>query len=83
MTKEQCGRCKLLDLMNTMTGPKDCCRYFWPPEALENVVCKQTQYGFGILVEPSLKKNERIKAVDNSVVGRKPLRPGTSKAKGR
>ena len=73
----------MLDWMNTRTGPKDCCRYFYPPEALENVVCKQTQYGYGILVEPSLKKDERIKAVDHSVVSRKTLRPGTSKAKGR
>ena len=56
MTKEQCGRCKMLDWMNTRTGRKDCCRYFYPPEALENVVCKQTQYGYGILVEPRLKK---------------------------
>lgn len=45
--------------MNTRTGPKDCCRYFWPPEALENVECKHTQYGYGILVEPKMKrKNE-------------------------
>lgn len=57
MTKEQCGRCKMLDWMNTRTGPKDCCRYFYPPEALENVVCKQTQYGYGILVEPRITKN--------------------------
>lgn len=47
----------MLDLMNTRTGPKDCCRYFYPPEALENVVCKQTQYGYGILVEPRITKN--------------------------
>lgn len=57
MTKEQCGRCKMLDWMNTRTGPKDCCRYFYPPETLENVVCKQTQYGYGILVEPRITKN--------------------------
>lgn len=73
----------MLDWMNTRTGPKDCCRYFYPPEALENVVCKQTQYGYGILVEPSLKKDGKIKTVDRSIVGRKPLRRGTSKAKGR
>ena len=56
MTKEQCGRCKMLDLMNTRTGPKDCCRYFCPPEALENVECEQTPYGFGIVVNPRKKR---------------------------
>lgn len=56
MTKEQCGRCKLLGAMNTRTGPKDCCRWFYPPEALENVECKHTQYGYGILVEPRMKR---------------------------
>lgn len=42
--------------MNTRTGLKECCRHFYPPEALENVVCEQIQYGFGIVVEPNLKK---------------------------
>ena len=56
MTKEKCGRCKMLDWMNTRDGQKDCCRYFYPPVALENVECKHTQYGFGTLVEPKIIK---------------------------
>lgn len=47
----------MLGLMNTRTGPKYCCRYFYPPEALENVVCEQTQYWYSIYVEPRIKKD--------------------------
>ena len=46
----------MLDWMNTRTGRKDCCRYFYPPEALENVECEQTPYGFGIVVNPRKKR---------------------------
>jgi len=56
MTKEKCGRCKMLDWMNTRDGLKDCCCYFYPPVALESVECKHTQYGFGTLVEPKIIK---------------------------
>ena len=42
MDREKCGRCKLLGAMNTRTGPKDCCYYFCPPMALEDVECKHT-----------------------------------------
>ena len=58
MTKEQCRRCKMLGWMNTRTGLKDCCHYFYPPEALENIVCEQTQYGYGILVEPKILRSK-------------------------
>lgn len=47
----------MLDWMNTKTGPKDCCRYFYPPEALENVECVQSCYPYGILCEPRIKRN--------------------------
>lgn len=56
MTKEQCKGCKLLDEMNTRNGIKDCCRWFYPPRELSQVECKHTQYGYGVLVEPKLKK---------------------------
>ena len=56
MTKDKCGPCKLLNWMNTREGQKDCCRYFYPPVALENVECKHTQYGYGTLVEPKIIK---------------------------
>lgn len=56
MDKEKCGRCKMLDVMNTRNGPRDCCRYFYPPESLDRIECKHTQYGYGILVEPTVKK---------------------------
>ena len=59
MDREKCGRCKMLDAMNTMNGPKDCCRYFYPPVALERLECKHTQYGFGILVEPTIQKERK------------------------
>lgn len=59
MTKEKCGRCKMLDWMNTREGKKDCCRYFTPPVALEKVECKQTQYGYGTLVEPTIIKSRK------------------------
>jgi len=56
MTKEQCGRCNYLSWMNTKNSPKDCCRYFYPPQALENVKCKQTRVWNKMLIEPSLTK---------------------------
>lgn len=61
MERKNCEGCKLLGAMNTRSGPKDCCRYFYPPRALDEIDCKQSQYGFGIVVEPSIKKADKRK----------------------
>ena len=58
VTRETCKGCKFLSWMHTMKGDKDCCKWFYPPVALENIECEHTQYGYGILVEPRLKKGK-------------------------
>ena len=59
MTVDDCIKgavCSQLGKMNTRNGVVYCCRYFYPPEALENVECEQTSYGFGIVVNPRKKR---------------------------
>lgn len=63
MTKEEyaltkkCGNCRLLDEMNTRLGKKYCCKYFDPPEEIENVGREQYRFGgFGATIcEPYIK----------------------------
>ena len=55
MNKERCGRCHCLGWMNTRDGKRNCCKWFWDPQLLDNVDCEFEQHGGFVVVLPRIK----------------------------